>query len=137
MRMLARHNKQQRSLGRHPWRDGDIIGCMVDCTEGTIGYLINGNQQLVSRNRTYFCGFVFFVLALFFGATLVVTSTYFAWQQKHFSSTHDMLLFRYCCKERVQQPFQVEGPRRDWRLHRPRGGLAVRHAQWQALERCL
>lgn len=48
--MHARHNRQQRSLGRHPWRDGDIIGCFLDLTPGTtsndvvacIGFTING-----------------------------------------------------------------------------------------------
>ncbi|CUE95151.1 Hypothetical protein, putative [Bodo saltans] len=57
-RMLARHNRHNRSLGRHPWKDGDVIGCFLDLLPPTtttsttvtspedivacIGYTING-----------------------------------------------------------------------------------------------
>jgi hypothetical protein len=41
-RMLARHNRLQRSLGRHPWKDGDVIGCLVDCDSGVIAFSVNG-----------------------------------------------------------------------------------------------
>lgn len=41
-RMVARHNKHQRSLGRHPWRDGDVVGCFINVDEGHIGFTVNG-----------------------------------------------------------------------------------------------
>lgn len=41
-RMLARHNRQQRSLGRHPWREGDIVGSLLDCEQGSITFFVNG-----------------------------------------------------------------------------------------------
>ena len=41
-RMVTRHHKQQHNLGRQPWRDGDVVGCWLDMTNGTAGFTLNG-----------------------------------------------------------------------------------------------
>ena len=48
-RMVTKHNRLQHSLGRHPWKDGDIVGCMLDCDASTISFTVDG--QLVRDLR--------------------------------------------------------------------------------------
>jgi hypothetical protein len=41
-RMVARHNRQQRRIGRHAWREGDVVGTLYDGAAGRIYFFING-----------------------------------------------------------------------------------------------
>eukprot|EP00760_Papus_ankaliazontas_P037788 PhM_4_TR8751/c0_g1_i1/m.93471/K10594/HERC1; E3 ubiquitin-protein ligase HERC1 len=41
-RVVLRHNKQQTAFSRRRWRDGDVVGCLVDMDQRLMQFSLNG-----------------------------------------------------------------------------------------------
>ncbi|CCW66746.1 unnamed protein product [Phytomonas sp. Hart1] len=45
-RMVVRHNGRVTRLRHHNWREGDVLGCLLNCDSGTMSFTVNGRLVL-------------------------------------------------------------------------------------------